>query len=59
MLTKTAHAELSTKIAEIDRIDTENAFETGFIKQAQILGLNDKQIKAAYDRGVAILTKKV
>jgi hypothetical protein len=58
MLTKSAHDDLTVKIAQVDRVDTQNAFELGFIKQAQFLGLNQAQIKAAYDHGVAVLTKK-
>lgn len=57
MLTKTAHAELSVKIAHIDQIDTQNAFELGFKKQAAAMGATQEQYEALYRRGLELLTK--
>lgn len=55
MLTKTAHADLSARIAPIDRQDGENAFELGFVKAAKDLGLTEPQFVAVYNQALANL----
>lgn len=54
-MTKTAHDEATKAIAPIDARDSAMAFELGFAKTAQALGLTDEQYTAAYQAGLASL----
>ncbi len=48
MMTKQAHAAALKKIAAIEAIDRNNAFEIGFAKCAQDLGLDETQFGKLY-----------
>jgi hypothetical protein len=49
MIPKTAHAELTKKAAEIEKIDRINAFELGFAKRAHDAGLDKSEYQAIYE----------
>lgn len=53
MMTKTAHADISAKIAPLDAQDRANAYELGFVKAAQDLGMSEAQFVATYNTALA------
>ncbi len=48
MMTKQAHDAALEKVAAVEAIDRQNAFEVGFAKGAQDLGLNEEQFGKIY-----------
>lgn len=44
-------ADQQKKLAEVEQFDREQAFEAGFAKAAQDLGLNDQEFRQFYQAG--------